>query len=246
MLHPDFESMQCSNGRKFVWASSDLSVNQSLNKLLKNNLSFSSAIVLSGQSYKVTDLASIIGLSISSSVSFHSYQRHYMCPGMESYKFSLIRIRLISIKTFWFFMCRFIVVGQSAIVRINLIKLADDERWDSPGNSTDYCTYSLIDHITNKILHVETVDKCEVKLQSPNMEPEMFTSLWLTHFKLYVCHEIITDESSSVGKIIGNLLNVVFVDIIYFLKKLSNQSCYILWMFGINQSNWRKPWLRGE
>ena len=66
---------QCSRGHKFVWASSEMSMNKSNNKLFKNNLVFSSAVVLSGLSYyKVSDFAKIIGLSISSSTSFHSYQ----------------------------------------------------------------------------------------------------------------------------------------------------------------------------
>ena len=75
---------KCSNGHKFVWASSDSSVNLSQNKLFRNNLLFSSALVLSGQSYYNTaDFAKIIGLSIPSSTSFHSYQRHYICPGIQ-------------------------------------------------------------------------------------------------------------------------------------------------------------------
>ena len=77
---------QCSRGHKFVWASSEMSMNKSNNKLFKNNLVFSSAVVLSGLSYyKVSDFAKIIGLSISSSTSFHSYQRHYICPGIQVY-----------------------------------------------------------------------------------------------------------------------------------------------------------------
>ena len=77
---------QCLRGHKFVWASSEMSMNKSNNKLFKNNLVFSSAVVLSGLSYyKVSDFAKIIGLSISSSTSFHSYQRHYICPGIQVY-----------------------------------------------------------------------------------------------------------------------------------------------------------------
>ena len=69
-----------------MWASSEMSMNKSNNKLFKNNLVFSSAVVLSGLSYyKVSDFAKIIGLSISSSTSFHSYQRHYICPGIQVY-----------------------------------------------------------------------------------------------------------------------------------------------------------------
>lgn len=48
--------------------------------------------------------------------------------------------------------------------------LAGDGQCDSPGSSAKFCTYSLMDTSTNKILHAETIDKQEVHLQSPNME----------------------------------------------------------------------------
>jgi len=42
--------------------------------------------------------------------------------------------------------------------------LAGDGRCDSPGSSDKFCTYSLMDTATNKILHAETIDKREVQL----------------------------------------------------------------------------------
>lgn len=50
--------------------------------------------------------------------------------------------------------------------------IAGDGRCDSPGNSAKFCSYSIMDISTSKVLHVETIDKREVKLQSPNMERE--------------------------------------------------------------------------
>ena len=47
--------------------------------------------------------------------------------------------------------------------------LAGNGRCDSPGNGAKFCTCSLMDTGTNKILHAETVDKREVHLQSPNI-----------------------------------------------------------------------------
>ena len=63
-----------------------------------------------------------------------------------------------------------------------------------------------MDHETNKILHVETVDKREVRLHSPNMEREAFTRSMTHILQIVQCPEIITDASSSIRKIIGNLL----------------------------------------
>ena len=60
-----------------------------------------------------------------------------------------------------------------------------------------------MDHDTNKILHVETVDKCKVRLQSLNMEREAFM-LSMTHILEFLQRpEVITDASSSIRKIIG-------------------------------------------
>ena len=83
--------------------------------------------------------------------------------------------------------------------------MAADGRCDSPGNSAKYCTYSLMDYETNKILHVETVDKREVRLQSPNMEHKAFSRSMVHILQIVQCPEIITDASSSVRKLIGNL-----------------------------------------
>ena len=81
--------------------------------------------------------------------------------------------------------------------------LAADGRCDSPGKSAKYCTYCLMDHETNKILHVDTVDKREVRLQSPNMEREAFSTRSMTHIlQIVQCPEVITDASSSIQKII--------------------------------------------
>jgi len=55
--------------------------------------------------------------------------------------------------------------------------LAGDGRCDSPGSSAKYCSYSLMDMNSHKILHIETIDKREVKLQSPNMEHKAFVDL---------------------------------------------------------------------
>ena len=75
---------QCTNKHIFVWKSSEMLTSRTNNKLFQNNLLFASAIILSGQSYyKIADFANVLGLSVSSSSSFHCYQRHYICPGIE-------------------------------------------------------------------------------------------------------------------------------------------------------------------
>jgi len=56
---------------------------------------------------------------------------------------------------------------------------------------------------TKFILHTETVDKREVRLQSPNMEKEGFVRSLQFLSQNIKCKEIITDGSSSIRKELG-------------------------------------------
>ena len=38
------------------------------------------------------------------------------------------------------------------------------------GNSAKYCSYTVMNHATDEIVHIEVVDKREVGLKLPNME----------------------------------------------------------------------------
>ena len=53
--------------------------------------------------------------------------------------------------------------------------LCGDGRNDSPGYSAQYCTYSLMDTRTNKIVSMEVVDSREADDKSMNMEKNGFT-----------------------------------------------------------------------
>ena len=85
------------------------------------------------------------------------------------------------------------------------VVLRGDGRCDSPGKSAKYCTYSLMDSENDKILYVETVDKREVGLKSPNMEREAFkrSMQYLTNKEGIKISEIVTDASTAVISIAG-------------------------------------------
>ena len=71
-----------------------------------------------------------------------------------------------------------------------------------------YCTYSTMEIDTHSRLHVETVDKREVALQSPNMEKEgSVRSLQFLLPKL-CCKEIVTDSSSVIHNKLGEYTSV--------------------------------------
>ena len=95
------------------------------------------------------------------------------------------------------------------------LMLSGDGRCDSPGKSAKYCTYSFMDVDSGYILHMETVDKREVALQSPNMEKEALVrslDFLLPHI---TCKEIITDASSSIRHELGMLNPSVHSPIIF-------------------------------
>lgn len=83
------------------------------------------------------------------------------------------------------------------------VVLAGDGRCDSPGSSAKFCTYSVMEIESGVILHVETVDKREVDLQSPNMERKAFRRSMEFLLSKIKCTEIITDASSSIRKDLG-------------------------------------------
>lgn len=84
------------------------------------------------------------------------------------------------------------------------VVLASDGRCDSPGSSAKFCTYSFMDIETNTIIHVETVDKREVNLKSPNMEREGFLrGMKFFHNEKVKVTELVTDGSTSVKKDLG-------------------------------------------
>ena len=63
---------------------------------------------------------------------------------------------------------------------------------------------------TFKIVHVETVDKKDVNLQSPNMEHEAFIRSMNTIKEKVKCNELVTDASSSIRKTMGKNCTFVF------------------------------------
>ena len=82
--------------------------------------------------------------------------------------------------------------------------LCGDEHCDSPGKSAKYCTYSLMESESNKILHIETTDKRKVNLKSPNKEREAFKrSMEYLISRGIKITEVVTDASTAVISTIG-------------------------------------------
>ena len=84
---------------------------------------------------------------------------------------------------------------------------AGDARNDSPGFSAQYCTYTLMEHTTNDILHVGFVDKRQTAMKSPNMEIKAFkdglAALEANNIKVV---EVVTDAHTSIAKYMSKLI----------------------------------------
>ena len=192
----------CSAGHTYIWESSDILVNQNNVKMHVDNLLLSTAIVLSGNHYhKIQILCKFYGLQIPCSTIFHAHQRHYICPAVNAFylKEQVCDYALVAVSVFLYFQKDKLFNK----FKDSSLQLAGDGRCDSPGSSAKYCSYSLMEMTSQKILHVETVDKRDVNLQSPNMEHKAF--LWsMSYIKGKItCGELVTDASSSIRKTIG-------------------------------------------
>ena len=116
------------------------------------NLEIASALAMSGNNFsKVSLLARFCSLQFMSDSSFHRYQRLFIAPAVKKYWSDLQAEQLQQLQ------------GEQVI-------LAGDGRNDSPGHSSQYCTYSFADATSGQILHVEVVDVREAAGKSTNME----------------------------------------------------------------------------
>ena len=116
--------------------------------------------------------------------------------------------------------------------------LSGDGCCDSPGKSAKYYTYSLMESKSNKILHVETIDKCEVNLKSPNMEREAFKrSMEYLISRGIKITEAVTDASMAVTSTTGTYNYSIPPFIFFHYENILPVSILISttpWMYGTN------------
>ena len=95
-----------------------------------------------------------------------------------------------------------------------------------------------MDNETGRILHVETVDKREVDLKSPNMEREALKrSLQFLTSENITVTELVTDASSSIRKMLGYYLFTSMLDYFLIMQKETIQLFYISLTYGTKQRN---------
>ena len=183
----------CGNGHVLDWTSSDFHTSKNGSCIFNINLSLASAIVVSGNSLISTFLRFMKVASIEKTT-FHSYQRHFIIPAVNKFYIN----KQVYGNTFVF-----IYLQKALLEKFKLtdLVLSGDGRCDCPGKSAKFCTYSMMEITHNQILHFQNIDKCEVGLQSPNLEREgMMRCLnFLINSGMKIT-EVVTYSSTSVAK----------------------------------------------
>nr|XP_022301675.1 uncharacterized protein LOC111109742 [Crassostrea virginica] len=156
-------------------------------RLHGGDLQISSAILTSGNNFaKCALFAKFLKLYFPSTSKFTAIQRKYLVP---------------TISTFWKEQQRDIIEnlqGESIIA-------LGDGRNDSPGHSAQYCTYSIMDNVSKKIVSLVTMDKRETGKKSTNMEKACFLKAMedLEENHVHVS-EVVTDAHLQIGAVMKN------------------------------------------
>lgn len=87
---------------------------------------------------------------------------------------------------------------------MNLFILLGDGRNDSPGHSAQYCTYSMMDSESKKILSLITMDKRQTEKKSSNMEKACFIrAMEELAENGVVVSEVVTDAHLQIGAVMS-------------------------------------------
>lgn len=89
---------------------------------------------------------------------------------------------------------------------------------DSPGYSAQYCSYTMMDNTSKKIVSLETMDKRHVERKSSNMEKACFikTVQALTEKEISIS-EIVTDSHMQISALMSECIIVIC----WFLNKMN-------------------------
>uniref|UniRef100_A0A803K6I4 THAP-type domain-containing protein n=1 Tax=Xenopus tropicalis TaxID=8364 RepID=A0A803K6I4_XENTR len=122
--------LQCLEGHEsLVWTSQPLAGQVSL-----GNVAMANAVLLSGSSFtKIKEFMEILGMPFYSPTIYRRYQRDYVFPSIDL-AWKREKVNLLS------------EMSDRAVV------LAGDGQFNSPGYSSQFCTYTMMDVSTKKVI----------------------------------------------------------------------------------------------
>ncbi|XP_069107077.1 uncharacterized protein [Argopecten irradians] len=169
----------CSSGHTiFRWCSQPV-LNRGLNG---GDLLCATAILASGNNFsKISLFAKFCNLHFLSASSFERMQSRYLVPQIDQ---------------FWTDKQKEVLEG----FKDKELVILGDGRMDSPGHCAQYCSYTVMENDTKKILSIVTLDKRETEKKSTNLELAGFkrTLNTLKEKKMNVC-EVVTDAHLQIG-----------------------------------------------
>eukprot|EP00731_Ephydatia_muelleri_P024187 Em0016g458a len=128
----------CPDGHKLCWEFQPM-----VKGIASGNLALSAAILFCGLTYtKVANRAMLLNMPIFSESTFHRLQKEYLYPVVHTAYVQQQRT-------------------VTEFLRGKPLQLSGDGRCDSPGHSAKYCTYSLMDSVTDLILDYSLVQVTE-------------------------------------------------------------------------------------
>ena len=94
--------------------------------------------------------------------------------------------------------------------------LIGDGRNDSPGHSAQYCSYTMMEQNSKKILTLKTLDKRVTDRKSANMEKVSFqAAMTELHEKGVKVKEVVTDAHVGIGALMS-----MFVLFSFYVKRM--------------------------
>ncbi|XP_071832101.1 uncharacterized protein [Apostichopus japonicus] len=84
------------------------------------------------------------------------------------------------------------------------VVVSGDARNDSPGHSAQYCTYTMMEESSGKVLHMEIVDVREAAGKRPNMEKIGFTRSMDFLMERINVKEVVTDGHLQIAALMRN------------------------------------------
>ena len=138
----------CVNGHVALsWSSQP-----ELGKMPAGNFLFAGSLLFSGTTYTtVAHMATLMNMHFISDTTFYMVQSRYLIQQINDMWYRVKRELFQELAT-------------------KQLYLAGDGRCDSPGYSAKYCTYSLLDQSTSKIIEIQQVQKTETDNKSTRME----------------------------------------------------------------------------
>jgi hypothetical protein len=156
-------------------------------------------IFISGNNYdKLALFCRFLGLGLVSKATYNRMQTHFVIP---------------EVKRYWEQMKD----GLWDILSSESVVLGGDVRNDSPGHSSKYCMYALMEQHLDVIIDVEVVDKRQTGGISTNMEVFGLRKI-LEMVGEIVVSEMVTDASAAVIALVRKMKGNISILYIYIFS----------------------------